>query len=88
MLVASALEPFAKKIVFGDLKTLETFLFIESLSKINPSEYRDKRVCIRGCGNLPVPESAYVELTRILSPVAKSIFYGEPCSTVPVYKKN
>jgi Protein of unknown function (DUF2480) len=87
MLLASALEPYAKKIVFGDLKTLETVLFQQVLSAINPEDYRDKRIVIKGCGNLPVPESAYVELTRILRPVAKSIMYGEPCSTVPVYKK-
>jgi hypothetical protein len=87
MLLATALEPFAKKIVFGDLKTLETILFHEALSKIHPEDYRDKRVVIKGCSNLPVPESAYVELTRLLNPVAKSIMYGEPCSTVPIMKR-
>ena len=87
MLLTAALEPFAKKIVFGDLKTLETILFREALSKINVEDFRDKRICIKGCGNLPVPESAYVEITRLLSPVAKSIFYGEACSTVPIMKK-
>jgi hypothetical protein len=87
MLIAASLQSFAKKFLFGDLKALETFLFLDSLSKINPEDFRDKRIVIKGCGNLPVPESAYVELTRILSPVAKSVMYGEPCSTVPVYKK-
>ncbi len=87
MLIAAALQPFAKRFVFGDLKTLETFLFNEALAKINPEDYRDKKTVIKGCGNLPVPESAYVELTRILTPVAKSIMYGEPCSTVPVMKR-
>jgi hypothetical protein len=79
--------PFEKNFVFGDLKTLETVLFTQVLSKINPEDFRDKKAVIKGCGNLPVPESAYVELTRILTPVAKSIMYGEPCSTVPVMKK-
>lgn len=87
MLIASALHPFAKKFVFGGLKTLETVLFLESLSKINPEEFRDKRLIVKGCGKLPVPNSAYVELTRILSPVAKSLMFGEACSTVPVMKK-
>ncbi len=87
MLIATSLQPFAKKFVFGDLKNLETVLFLESLSKINPEDFRDKKLVIKGCGNLPIPESAYVELTRILAPVAKSIMYGEPCSTVPVMKK-
>lgn len=88
MLLTSSLEPHAKKIVFGDLKTLETILFQESLSKIDPEDFRDKKICVKGCGNLPVPESAYVEITRILSPIAKSVFYGEACSTVPVMKKH
>ena len=87
MLLTSSLEPFAKKIVFGDLKTLETILFQESLSKINPEDFREKRICVKGCGNMPVPESAYVEITRILTPVAKSVFYGEACSTVPIMKR-
>lgn len=87
MLLSTSIQPFAKNVVFGDLKTLETVLFTQALSKINPEDFRDKKAVIKGCGNLPVPESAYVELTRILTPVAKSIMYGEPCSTVPVMKK-
>lgn len=87
MLLTTALQPFASKIVFGDLKTLETVLFVESLTKINAADYTDQRIVIKGCSNLPVPESAYVELTRLLRPYAKSIMYGEPCSTVPLYKK-
>lgn len=87
MLLSTSIQPHAKNVVFGDLKTLETVLFTQALSKINPEDFRDKKAVIKGCGNLPVPESAYVELTRILTPVAKSIMYGEPCSTVPVMKK-
>ncbi len=87
MLLSTSLQPFAKYVVFGDLKTLETVLFTQALSKINPEDFRDKKAVIKGCGNLPVPESAYVELTRILTPVAASIMYGEPCSTVPVMKR-
>jgi hypothetical protein len=87
MLLTTALEPFAKKIVFGDLKTLETILFSEALSKVDVEQFRDARIVIKGCSNLPVPESAYVEITRLLRPLAKSIMYGEPCSTVPIYKQ-
>lgn len=86
MIVAAAMQPFAKKIVFGTLETLDTVLFAEALSKLNIEDYKDQRVVIKGCGEKPVPNSAYVELTRILQPVVKSIMYGEPCSTVPVYK--
>lgn len=86
MLVASAVEPFAKKVVFGDLKALETALFSQTLSKVNIEEYRDKRVIVKGCSKYPVPESAYIEITAMLRPIVKSIMFGEACSTVPVYK--
>lgn len=87
MLLTVNLEPYAKKIVFGNLETLEINLYTESLGKIKINEYQDARIVIKGCGKLPVPTFAYVELTRLLRPVAKSIMYGEPCSTVPLYKK-
>ena len=87
MLLASALQPFAKKIVFGDLEKLETVLFTEVLSAFDSEQYRDARVVIKGCGDKPVPKTAYIELTRVLQPVVKSIMYGEPCSTVQVYKR-
>ncbi len=88
MLVASAIEPFAKKIVFGDLITLETILWLESMEKIIPAGFKDARVVIKGCSDkISIPEAAYVEITRKLKPLVKSIMYGEPCSTVPVYKK-
>ena len=86
MLIATQLEPFAKKIVFGDLRNLEEILFHESISKLNPENFRDQKVVIKGCSD-HVPASAYTDLTVFLRPLAKSIMFGEPCSTVPVYKK-
>ena len=87
MLLTTQLEPLAKKVVFGNLETLETLLYSEILNKLNIENYKDARIVIKGCGNLPVPKAAYVQLTSLLRPVAKSIMYGEPCSTVPLYKK-
>ncbi len=87
MLLATRLEPYVHMLVFGDKNTLEDALFREALSKINIDTYKDQRVVIKGCGDIPVPTSAYVEITRLLRPVVKSIMYGEPCSTVPLYKK-
>jgi len=87
MLLASQLEPIAKKVVFGNLESLETILYTEILSKIDINIYKDARVVIKGCGNLPIPKSAYVQITSLLRPLAKSIMYGEPCSTVPLYKQ-
>lgn len=87
MLVASALQPVAKEIVFGDEALATKSLLLNNIRKINVEEYTDKRVVIKGCGDLPISEAAYVEITKKLRPVVKSIMYGEPCSTVPVYKK-
>jgi hypothetical protein len=86
MLLTTQLEPYAKKIIFGNLGLLETILYNDALSKVKPEDYRGQRVVIKGCGDIYVPESAYIEITRLLRPVVKSIMYGEPCSTVPLYK--
>lgn len=87
MLAASYLEPVANEVVFGDKDFLHKTLFLKNISKINTDAYLDKRVVIKGCGELPVSETAYVAITSLLRPVVKSIMYGEPCSTVPIYKK-
>ena len=87
MLVVSYLQPVAKEIVFGDKDHLNQSLLLKNISTINAEEYKDKRIVIKGCGEQPVSESAYVAVTNLLRPVAKSIMYGEPCSTVPIYKK-
>jgi len=87
MLAASALQPVAKEIVFGNEETARKEILLKKLGTINMNEYTDKRVVIKGCGEISIPEEAYIEITRLLRPVAKSIMYGEPCSTVPVYKK-
>lgn len=86
MLMSLALEPYAKKICFGNLEQLESILYEEQLSKHNFEQYKDARIVVKGCGKLPVPTQAYVNLTGKLKPFAKSIMYGEPCSTVPLYK--
>ena len=87
MLLATKIAPFAKKVVFGKLEELETILFEEALSNINPSEYLDARIVIKGCSDREVPTSAYVKLVELLQPYAKVLMYGEPCSTVPLWKR-
>lgn len=86
MLIAINLQPFAQKIVFGSIEKLEEVLFFEQISKLDFAVYKDARVVIKGCSKIQVPVSAYVEITQRLRPLAKSIMYGEPCSTVPLYK--
>lgn len=87
MLLASVISPYAKHIAFGNLEHLEHSLFQQAIAAVDPEEYRDKRVVIKGCGDEAVPVYAYTEIVRKLQPVARSIMYGEPCSTVPVFKK-
>ncbi|HVW12299.1 MAG TPA: DUF2480 family protein [Mucilaginibacter sp.] len=87
MLIANRMAPYAKDVVFGDKEVLETVLFEKSMAGVDLEQYRDQRVVIKGCGEIDVPVSAYVELTKRLTPVAKSIMFGEPCSTVPIYKR-
>ena len=88
MILTDALEPYAKEVVNGDLETLETVIFLNSMEKnLIPVDYKDKRVIIKGCGEIPIPDSAYVKAVNLLKPVVKSLMYGEACSAVPVYKK-
>lgn len=87
MLIASYLQPYAKDLVAGDENFLHKTLFLKNIAAINVNDYTDKRIVVKGCGDLPIGEFAYLEITKLLRPVAKSIMYGEPCSTVPVYKK-
>jgi hypothetical protein len=86
MLVASSLAPFASRVFFGSLQQMEEQLFHDSLKNIDPTAHAGQRVVIKGCAGIEVPVAAYVELTAMLQPYVKSIMYGEPCSTVPVFK--
>jgi hypothetical protein len=88
MLVASYLQPIAKDIVMGDEKELHKNIFLKNIAAINVNDFADKRVVIKGCGETPIADFVYMEITKLLRPVAKSIMYGEPCSTVPIFKKN
>ena len=87
MLAASYLKPVAKNIVLGDEQKLIEIILLNNINAINTEDYKDKRVVVKGCGDVPIPESAYLKITIILQPYVKSIMYGEPCSTVPVYKR-
>ena len=87
MLLANRMKPYANEVVFGDLNTLESVLFTKALAKIDLSAFEEARVVIKGCADIDVTIAAYVEITNLLTPVVKSIMYGEPCSTVPIYKR-
>jgi hypothetical protein len=87
MLLATKLQNQVHRYVFGNLEALEQELFQEAIAAIDAEFYRDAKVVVKGCGNVPVPTYAYVAIMQKLLPVASSIMYGEPCSTVPLYKR-
>jgi hypothetical protein len=87
MLIANKLSGIAKFVVFGSLQDLENVLFVKRIDEMDFEMFKDQRIVVKGCSHKPVPVSAYVYLTEKLTPIVKSIMYGEPCSTVPVYKR-
>ncbi len=87
MLLAAKLQNHAHRYVFGNAEALEQSLFQEAIDRLNPADYYEAKLVIKGCGDRPVPTFAYVAIMQKLLPVAASIMYGEPCSTVPLYKR-
>jgi hypothetical protein len=87
MLVSSNLAGLALTVGFGKVEQVQQQILVENIGKIDASLYNDARVVVKGCGDLPIGEAAYIAITNQVKPVAKSLMYGEPCSTVPVYKK-
>tara|TARA_B100000768_G_scaffold171182_1_gene178254 strand:+ start:939 stop:1448 length:510 start_codon:yes stop_codon:yes gene_type:complete len=87
LLLASELSAFAKKVVVGNLELLETVLFQEVIQNLNIEPFKDKPIIIKGCAQKPIPSSAFTMLIQKLQPIAKTIMYGEACSTVPLYKR-
>ena len=87
MLVASYLQPVCKELALATPDEMRKQVFLRNIQSINSMDYKDQRVIIKGCGDTPIGDFAYLEITRILRPVVRSLMYGEPCSTVPVFKK-
>jgi len=87
MILANKLSPYAQKISFGTKDDVYRDLFMKTIEEMDYTPYIDQRIVVKGCGDIYIPESAFVLFTSKLTPVAKSIMYGEPCSTVPVYKR-
>lgn len=87
MLIASSLSEIANKIVFGDRNELESQLILDEISKKDLKEYEGERVIIKGCSDSIIGEKAYLEVTSRLTPIVKSLMFGEPCSSVPIYRR-
>jgi len=87
MLIAAYVKPFAESIFQGSKQEFIKIHYAQILKKLDLVEYKQQRIIIKGCSNKPVPPAAYVQLTELLQPIAQSIMYGEPCSTVPIFKR-
>lgn len=87
MLIASYLQPQTNSVFMENMEQWRKRELLESIRKTDVNEYAGKRIVIKGCGDEPIPEEAYLEITKKIQPAAKSIMYGEPCSTVPIYKQ-
>lgn len=87
MLVSVHLTPFVEKVIIGTLENLETSIYQDIIGQLDVSSYTDKLIIIKGCANKPIPNNAYTMMIAKLHGVAKSVMYGEACSSVPLYKK-
>lgn len=87
MLLVSYLQPVAADVYVGSANEMYKHLTLKNIIAVPVAEYTDQRIVVKGCGDVSIDTYAYAEITRILRPVVKSIMYGEPCSTVPIYKK-
>jgi hypothetical protein len=87
MLVTVYLQPIAKSIYSGTVEEMKKDIFIRNIQSINTETYKDARVVVKGCGDIKIDAYAFTEITKLLLPHVKSLMYGEPCSTVPLYKK-
>lgn len=87
MLVAAKLAVYAAVVYQGSTEELFKKNFLENIAQIDPTGFEGKRVVVKGCGEKQIPPYAYLAISNKLLPVVKSLMYGEPCSTVPVFKK-
>jgi len=87
MLVITYLKDSAKDSYAGTPEEFQKHLFLKQIAAIDVNEFADQRIVVKGCGDSTIDSYAYAEITKHLLPVVKSIMYGEPCSTVPVYKR-
>tara|TARA_B110000046_G_scaffold46124_1_gene51168 strand:+ start:643 stop:1155 length:513 start_codon:yes stop_codon:yes gene_type:complete len=88
MLLSASLTEYCETVVVGQKEDLELVLWRKLIDALNLNDYRDQRVIVKGCSDETIPETIYFELSSKLVSVVKSLMFGEPCSTVPIYKKN
>ena len=87
MLVTSYLEKNNIINFYGNKEQVFNLLFLGIIGKIDIQDFKDKRVIVKGCGNLKIHEKIYVAITKKMQPAVKSLMFGEACSSVPIHKK-
>ncbi|MDZ4749710.1 MAG: DUF2480 family protein [Saprospiraceae bacterium] len=89
MLVATMATPFTKEVFFGTPDQWVSRQLLQYIEQLDLTPYADQRVIIKGCSDhVAIGPEIYVALTGRLVPVVKSLMFGEPCSTVPVFKRS
>ena len=86
MLISSGLTNVASAVYFSSPDEINNNIIQEKISLLNTDKYKNKKIVVKGCGHLNLSQNVYVKLIEKIQPVVKSIMYGEPCSTVPIYK--
>lgn len=87
MLVAALAQPVANEVFGGTIQQYLETHYDRVISGMNIAAFQGERVILKGCGQKQVPWSAYLSLTARLRDTVHSIMYGEPCSTVPIWKQ-
>jgi hypothetical protein len=88
MVLSAELTPYAKGIAYSNPTGAAEIFLCSNLAALDMEPFKAQRIVVKGCGDRPVPEAAFVQIAQQLSKVARSVMYGEPCSTVPVFKKS
>ncbi len=88
MLLVTSLKGFTNTVTFGAGNDIEKAMINQAIEKcLENNDLEDKKVVIKGCGNIKNIEYAYTRITEKLFPKVSSLMYGEPCSTVPIFKR-
>lgn len=87
MLVVSYMQPYASFIFPGTVDETVKAKILQTINAVDKEQFRDQRVVVKGCGDVEINAYAYLQITILLKPLVKTLMYGEPCSTVPVYKR-
>jgi hypothetical protein len=86
MLISVHATAFDVQVEFCEPSELDAILYDRVIQNLNPEDFANRKVIIKGCSKHPVPELAFVRLAGRLRPVVQSLMFGEPCSSVPLFK--